>query len=394
MSQTESLTGRPGEAGDLVEGEVSEKAIFEQTLRHFLEPIGQFLEDPEVVEIMCNGHNEIYIERRGALIKTDAHFESEERMIAAIRNILQYVGKRLSPDLPLQDARLPDGSRVHIAMPPCSRLGPCLTIRKFSRQAFDMDFLLQARTLTEISRDFLKVCVLGSKNILFSGGTSSGKTSLMNVVAGYVPSDRRIVVIEESTELQLQQPHVIPLETKAADRYGRGAVPIRLLFRHSLRMRPDRIIVGEVRGGEALDMIQAMTSGHAGSMSTIHADSPADAMNRLETLSMMAGLNMPLAALRIRIASAIDVVVQMMRFADGSRRVVQISELLPLEGGNFSLQDIFELKLRPGARKMEDADLVWTGRRPTFADDITVKLVAESLPNLQEMFADKDKDSV
>jgi len=273
-------------------------------------------------------------------------------------------------------------------MPPCSRVGPCLTIRKFARQAFDMDYLIETRTLTPEARDFTKVCILAEKNFLISGGTSSGKTSLMNVLAGYVPGDRRIVVIEESSELQLQQPHVISLETKPPDRYGRGEVPIRMLFKHSLRMRPDRIIVGEVRGGEALDMIQAMTSGHGGSMSTIHADSPGHAMNRLETLAMMSGVDMPLHALRARIASAIDIVVQMMRFVDGSRRVIQISEVLPLEQGNYHLQDLFDFKLPPGAKNIGEADLTWTGRRPTFADDVSIKLLVQSLPNLEPLFAD------
>ncbi|MDP6380352.1 MAG: ATPase, T2SS/T4P/T4SS family [Phycisphaerae bacterium] len=368
--------------------EVSEQMVFEETIRHFLEPVRAFLEDPEVVEIMCNGPNEIYVERKGKLELTDAKFENEERMIAAMRNILQFVGKRLNPDLPLQDARLPDGSRVHIAMPPCSRVGPCLTIRKFVRKAFDMGFLVQSRTLSEMARDFLQLCVLSEKNLLISGGTSSGKTSLMNVLTGYVPADRRIVVIEESSELQLQQPHVISLETRGPDRYGRGAVPIRMLFKHSLRMRPDRIIVGEVRGGEAMDMIQAMTSGHGGSMSTLHADSATDTILRLETLAMMGGVDMPLHALRARIASAIDIVVQMMRFADGSRRVVQISEVLPLDKGEYRLQDMFELRMPPGARKLIDADLVWSGRKPSFADDVPTKLLAESLPSLGEMFAD------
>jgi len=364
--------------------------IFEKTIYHFLEPVGEYLRDPSVTEVMVNGWDEVYIERNGRLERTDARFPSEAALMAAVRNLLQYVGKRVDPDRPMMDARLPDGSRVHVAMPPCARKGTVVTIRKFSRQAFDMDFLVGTGCLSELARDFLRLCIVTEKNLLISGGTSSGKTSLLNVLSEYIHHDRRIVVIEESSELQLQQPHVIGLESRAPDRYGRGEVTIRDLFKNSLRMRPDRIIVGECRGGEALDMIQAMTSGHAGSMTTLHADSPMDALNRLETMAMMSSVAMPLSALRAQVASAIHVIVQMMRFADGSRRVVEISQVLPLdEHGRYQVQDLFKLKLPEGESDLGKASLVWTGNRLFFADDVAVQTQVVKMPSLQPLVADK-----
>jgi len=363
--------------------------IFERTIYHFLEPVGQFLRDPSVTEVMVNGWDEVYIERKGQLELTEARFPNEDALMAAVRNILQYVGKRVDPERPMMDARLPDGSRVHVAMPPCSRKGTVVTIRKFSRQAFDMDFLVETRCLTELARDFLWLCIVTEKNLLISGGTSSGKTSLLNVLSEYIHHDRRIVVIEESSELQLQQPHVIGLESRAPDRYGRGEVTIRDLFKNALRMRPDRIIVGECRGGEALDMIQAMTSGHAGSITTLHADSPKDALNRLETMAMMSNVAMPLMALRAQVASAIHVIVQMMRFADGSRRIVEISQVLPLtEHGEYQVQELFKLQLPKGESQLAKASLVWNGNRIAFSDDVAVRTQVAKMPSLGPLVAD------
>ncbi len=380
--QTEAVAGRE---------EVRLEEIFEQTILHFLEPVGEFLRDPDVTEIMINGPEEIYVERRGAIELTDARFSSQQALEAAVRNVLQYVGKRLMPERPMIDARLPDGSRVHVATPPCSRRGTVVTIRKFSHEAFDMDYLVSVGTLTELARDFLHLCLVTEKNLLVSGGTSSGKTSLLNVLSSYIPADRRIVVIEESSELQLQQPHVIGLESRAPDRYGRGEVTIRELFKHSLRMRPDRVIVGEVRGGEALDMIQAMTSGHAGSMTTLHADSPADALNRLETMALMSNVEIPLAAMRAQIASAIHVIVQMMRFADGSRRVVQISQVLALDdAGRYRVEDLFALHLPKGESNLAKSELQWTGKKIIFRDEVAVQAAAGKLPSLAPMIADKE----
>ncbi|MBL7139652.1 MAG: CpaF family protein [Planctomycetes bacterium] len=364
--------------------------IFAKTIYHFLEPVGEYLKDPTVTEVMINGWDEVYIERKGQITRTEAQFSSESALLAAVRNMLQYVGKRVDMDRPMMDARLPDGSRVHVALPPCSRKGVLVTIRKFSRQAFDMGFLVETGCLTPLARDFLWLCIVTEKNLLLSGGTSSGKTSLLNVLSKFIPDDRRIVVIEESSELQLQQPHVIGLESRAPDRYGRGEVTIRDLFKNSLRMRPDRVIVGECRGGEALDMIQAMTSGHAGSMTTLHADSPADALNRLETMAMMSNVVMPLAALRAQVASAIHVIVQMMRFADGSRRVVEIAQVLPLdEYGRYQVEDLFKLRLPEGESELAKASMEWTGKRLFFADDVAVQGEIVKKPSLRPLVADK-----
>jgi pilus assembly protein CpaF len=364
--------------------------IFERTILHFLEPVGEFLRDPTVTEIMVNGPDEIYVERRGQLTLTEARFPDESALMAAIRNILQFVGKRISVEIPMLDARLPDGSRVHVAMPPCSRKGILLTIRKFSHQAFDMDFLVSSGCLSELARDFLKLCIVTEKNLLISGGTSSGKTSLLNVLSADIQADRRIVVIEESTELQLRQPHVLSLETRAPDRYGKGEVTIRELFKNSLRMRPDRVIVGECRGGEALDMIQAMTSGHAGSMTTLHADSPADALHRLETMALMSNVVIPLSALRAQVASAIHVIVQVMRFSDGSRRVVQISQVLPLDThGRYQTEDLFVLRMPEGERELSKAKLEYTGVKVEFRHEVSVQSALRNLPSLEPMVADK-----
>ncbi|NIA20476.1 MAG: CpaF family protein [Anaerolineaceae bacterium] len=365
--------------------------IFSKTLRSFLAPVQEYLDDPSVVEIMINGPDEIFIERLGRLIETGAKFENEEALVAAIRNLLQYVGKRLTADQPMIDARLPDGSRVHVAMPPCSRKGPCVTIRKFKKEGFDFDYLVQCGTVSRMALEYLRIAIQCEKNLLFAGGTSSGKTSLLNSLGAFIPPEERVVVIEESTELQLTLPHVLQLETRGPDRYGRGEVTIRDLFRNSLRMRPDRIIVGEVRGGEALDLIQALTSGHGGSMSTMHADTPQDALNRLETMALMSDVAIPLNALRTQIASSIDLVIEMARFHDASRRVIQISEVLPVDGNyQYRLKDIFLLKLPEGSRKMDQGRLEWTGERPALMDEVQGRIMAQETESLQPFFADKD----
>jgi len=365
--------------------------IFSKTLRSFLAPVQEYLADPSVVEVMINGPDEVFIERLGRVIKTDAKFENEDTLLAAIRNLLQYVGKRLTPDQPMIDARLPDGSRVHVAMPPCSRKGPCVTIRKFKKEGFDFDYLVECGTVTRMALEYLRVSIQREKNLLFAGGTSSGKTSLLNSLGAFIPPEERVVVIEESTELQLTLPHVLQLETRGPDRYGRGEVTIRDLFRNSLRMRPDRIIVGEVRGGEALDLIQALTSGHGGSMSTMHADTPLDALNRLETMALMSDVAIPLNALRTQIASSIDVVIEMSRFHDASRRVIQISEVLPVdENYQYCLKDVFLLQLPEGSRKMVEGLLQWTGERPALMDEVQGRMMAQETESLQPFFADKD----
>jgi pilus assembly protein CpaF len=344
------------------------QAIFAATIKHYLAPIYQYLEDTTVTEVMINRADEIYIERDGQLLRTDTSFADEEAFEAAVNNILQYTGKSLGDDQPLVDTRLPDGSRVHVAKTPCARFGTTVTIRKFAKAHLDIDWLVQIGSLSELARQYLKVMVRAEQNILVVGGTSSGKTSLLNALSNYIPKTQRIVVIEDSAELQLQQEHLISLETRQPDRYGRGTVTIRDLFRSSLRLRPDRIVIGEVRGGEALDMIQAMTSGHGGSMGTLHANNPADALNRLETMALMSQVELPLHALRAQIASAIDLVVQMSRHIGGRRLVTQITEVHALDAnGQYSTQDLFAMQPTESGQARKDMQLTWTGKRSALA---------------------------
>ncbi len=344
-------------------------ALFDATIGHYLACLQEYLSDTAVSEVMVNRWDEIYIERDGKITKTNARFPDQEAYDAAVNNILQFTGKTLTENQMLLDSRLPDGSRVHVAREPCSRHGTVMTIRKFNRQMLDMDWLIELGTLTEQAAAFLRTAVRNERNVLVTGGTSSGKTSLLNALSAYIPSGERVVVIEDSTELQLQQDHVISLECRQADRYGRGAIGIRELFRSSLRLRPDRIVIGEVRGGEALDMIQAMTSGHGGSMGTLHANNPHDALNRLETMALMSQVELPLHALRAQIASAIDIVVQMSRHIGGYRKVTQITEVHTLgDDGKYRLQDLFTLQ-SVGEEKTPEKrmQLVWTGVRCAMA---------------------------
>ena len=362
--------------------------IFETTVEHFLSPIMPFMKDPTVSEILINRPDEIYVEKEGALVLTEAKFEDAEALYAAVNNVLQYTGKRMDMQHPLIDSRLPDGSRVHVVLGTLSRTGTCMTIRKFAKQMFDADHLVTLNTWTEQAREYMETCVKAEKNILVAGGTSSGKTCLLNVLSGFVPAHQRIVVIEDSSELELQQSHVLSLEARPADRWGRGEVTIRDLFRSSLRLRPDRVIIGEVRGGEALDMIQAMTSGHAGSMSTLHANMTIDALNRLETLAMMSKVDLPLYALRSQIASAIDVVVQVTRFNDGRRGLTQISEVMPLgEDGKYRLQDIFNYKLGKGAEGRRGIGrLEWAGIKSSFDDEPKIRVLRDTWKLTKEIF--------
>ena len=345
--------------------------IFTATVEHFLGPIMPFLEDTSVSEIMINAPDEIYVEKSGRLVRTEAKFEDADAMMAAVNNVLQYTGKRLTAEHPLIDSRLPDGSRVHVILYPLSRRGTIMTIRKFAKVMFNADHLVELGSWTPQAQEYLDICVQGEKNALVAGGTSSGKTCLLNVLSGFIPGHQRIVVIEDSAELELQQDHVVSLECRPADRWGRGAVGITELFRSSLRLRPDRIIIGECRGGEALDIIQAMTSGHAGSMSTLHANMAMDALNRLETLAMMAKLELPLHALRAQVASAIDVVIQTTRFTDGRRGLTEIAEVLPLsDDGHYRLQDMFTYQLSDNeAGRGGKGRLVWSGKKSIFRNE-------------------------
>ena len=360
--------------------------IFSVTINHFLAPVVPFLNDPTVSEIMINTPDEIYIEKNGELVRTDVKFSSKEACTAAVNNILQFTGKRLTAEHPLQDSRLPDGSRVHVILYPLSRRGTTMTIRKFAKVMFDAEHLVELGSWTRQAMEYLQISVLGEKNLLVAGGTSSGKTCLLNVLSGFIPDHQRIVVIEDSAELALQQDHLITLESRSADRYGRGEVTIRDLFRSSLRLRPDRIIIGECRGGEALEIIQAMTSGHAGSMSTLHADNPLDALSRMETLCMMSNVNLPLHALRAQVASAIDVMVQVTRFSDGRRAITRIAEVLPLDDeGRYHVADMFTYQLDEKSDSSVGR-LVWTGAKSVFADDPRIRVLRKQMDLTREIF--------
>ncbi len=337
--------------------------LFDLSLRRLMSPIVPLLDDESISEIMINGYNEIFVESGGKLRKTDVSFRDREAWQAAVRNIAQFVGKSLTAHNLSIEARLPDGSRVHIIQEPAARKGTSVAIRKFSKHKLDMNSLIEFGSITPVGSEFLGICVAAAQNIIVSGGTGSGKTTLLNCLSSMIPDGERILVLEDSSELQLQQEHVVPFEVKAPDSKGRGGIDIRELFRGSLRMRPDRVVVGECRGGEAIDMIQAMNSGHGGSMSTAHANSPKDAITRLEVMCLMGGLDIPLLALRAQICSAIDVVVQISRFHDGARKVTHISEVLPVgSDGVANVVDIFSLD--------GDRNLRWTGKKPSFSDAV------------------------
>ncbi len=356
--------------------QVSLTDIFAQTLRDHLQPVSQALADPKVSDILVNGASEVYVERAGKLHQTQLRFPDEAALDSAVRNIAQFVGKTISAEEPLLDARLPDGARVTVIMPPVARQGIYLAIRKFQREVMNMERLVQLQTLSDESAEFLSACVQSSRNLLVTGGTGSGKTSLLNVLSSRIPLDQRILVLEDSSELQLQQPHVITLETRPADRDGRGEVAMRDLLRTSLRMRPDRIVIGEVRGPEALDLVQAMTSGHRGSMSTTHANNPHDALARIETLCMMSDVELPLHALRTQISSSVDLLVQIQRFPDGSRKVTHASEVLSLAKDNtYRVRDIYRYRVVARGKDGPIGRLECRGV-PGFAEDIRLQGIA------------------
>jgi pilus assembly protein CpaF len=311
-----------------------------------LGPIRDLVLDDSLSEVMVNGPNQVYVERNGKILMTDCHFDSDDHLLRVIDFIVSAVGRRIDFRSPMADARLWDGSRVNAAIFPVAPDGPILTIRKFSRDPYQVADLIAFGTLTAEAAGFIQACVLARTNILISGGTGTGKTTLLNVCSGFIPSDERIVTIEDALELQLNQEHVCRLEARPADVHGEGRIDIRELVRNSLRMRPDRIVVGECRGGEALDMLQAMNTGHDGSLTTIHANSARDSLARLETLVLMAGMDLPAKAIRQQTASAIDVIVQLSRMRDGSRKVTSISEIIGMEGDTITMQDIFMYETR------------------------------------------------
>jgi len=305
-------------------------------------PIQPLLNDPDVTEVMVNGPKKVYIEKNGQLIRTNIVFDNNEHVIRMIERIISPLGRRVDPDSPTVDARLPDGSRVNAVIPPVAIDGPSITIRKFRRDKFKVEDLVQFGSITDKMAEFLRACVISRLNIIISGGTGSGKTTLLNVLSGFIPEAERIVTIEDAAELQLQQDHVLRMETKTRNLDGGGEVTIRDLVRNSLRMRPDRIVVGECRGGEALDMLQAMNTGHDGSLTTVHANSPRDALSRLETLVLMAGMELPIKVIRQQIASAVDLIVQQTRLKDGTRKVTAITEVSGMEGDTVVMTDIFK----------------------------------------------------
>ena len=306
-----------------------------------LGPIEPFVKDPTVTEVMVNGFNSIYIEREGRIEKTEIRFRDDEHVMQIIEKIIFPLGRRIDESSPMVDARLPNGSRVNAIIPPLAIDGPSLTIRKFSEEPFGIDDLTSFGTLSSEMAMFLRAVVEISMNVLVSGGTGTGKTTLLNVLSSFIPKSERIVTIEDAAELKMHQPHVVRLESRPANIEGKGRIGIRELVINSLRMRPDRIIVGEVRGGEALDMLQAMNTGHDGSLTTLHANSPRDALARLETMVLMAGMDLPVRAIREQVAGGINLIIHLKRFRDGTRKIVKITEIAGMEGDIITMQDLF-----------------------------------------------------
>jgi pilus assembly protein CpaF len=331
-------------------------------------PLEPYLQDPSVTEIMVNGYDQLYVERAGVIEETDASFLDDAHLLRIIDRIVSQVGRRVDESSPMVDARLPDGSRVNAIISPLALRGPSLTIRKFAQDALTLESLVGLGTMTPQTAEFLAQCVRGKLNLLISGGTGTGKTTLLNAVSQFVPAGERIVTIEDAAELRLQQRHVVPLESRPPNVEGEGEVRIRELVRNALRMRPDRIIVGEVRGAETLDMLQAMNTGHDGSLTTIHANSARDALHRLEMLVLMAGVELPVKAIREQIAGGFDLLVHIARLVDGSRKITQITEITGMEGEVVTLQDLFVASAREGLGCEPGmlGPLEPTGLRPNF----------------------------
>jgi pilus assembly protein CpaF len=362
--------------------------IFEQVLNDVIGfgPIQPLLDDDEISEIMVNGPKKVFIEKQGQLVKTTVAFDDDDHVMRIIDRIILPLGRHVDADSPTVDARLPDGSRVNAVVRPVAIDGPSITIRKFKKDKLKVEDLIQYGSLTRQMADFLQACVKARFNIIISGGTGSGKTTLLNVLSGYIPENERIITIEDAAELQLQQDHVMRMETKVANAEGLHAVSIRELVKNSLRMRPDRIVVGEVRGGEALDMLQAMNTGHDGSLTTVHANTPRDAISRIETLVLMAGMDLPIKVVRQQVSSAVDLIVQQTRLKDGQRKVTAVTEVAGMEGDVIVLTDVFKF-IQTGVTSDGKVlgEISATGIRPNF----TPRLEAAGFKLTADIFAPK-----
>lgn len=359
--------------------------MYERSLAAFLKPVQKYLQDKDVTEVMINSKDDVWIEKKGTLFKTTATF-TQEGLEAAARNMAQYVGRIITEERPRLDARLPDGSRIHVILEPIARRGTTICIRKFFPGKLTMRQLISFGSLPPEWARFIDACVQIKKNIIVSGGTGSGKTTLLNVVSSLIPNQERIVTIEDSAELQMTQDHLVSLESRPPDRLGKGQVTIADLLHSSLRLRPDRIVIGEVRGGEAFDLMQAMNTGHAGSMCTVHANNPTDTCRRLESLCLMSEVELPMVAIRAQVASALDIIIATNRFQDGSRRLTSISEVLPLnERGDYRTQDLFTFQV---TGKDDEGRIQGyhtpTGILPTFLE----KLQAYGFPEMDEAYFD------
>jgi pilus assembly protein CpaF len=366
--------------------------IFEETLLEFFSPVRAYLMDPTVSEVMINGPSQIYIERAGRLELTDARFPSEAAMVAALRNAAQFVGKHVDELNPILEGRLPDGSRLQGMIRPIATTGPYIAIRRFFQSKLTLDYLVKIGSLSPLAAETLVVMTESKLNVMVAGGTGTGKTSLLNLLTSFIPLGERVGVIEDSKEIQVQHPHVFQLESRKGDEEGRGEITIRDLFRASLRMRPDRIIIGEIRGGEALDIIQAMVSGHGGCMGTLHASHPRDTLTRLETMAMMSDIEMPLMALRLQIASGVNAIVQVTREPSGRRVVSHISEVLGYDAdrGKYEIRDIFrrEYSTDPNV----ESQLLPTGLAPRFEESV-IEQGLQLPPGLRDAIRDKQRES-